>query len=65
VKDGIARGVLRDIDPDFIAQSILGVTTQLVRTFIHERGTDPDEVADAAIAFILDGILVDGPVPAS
>jgi AcrR family transcriptional regulator len=63
VKDGISRGVLRDIDPDYIAQAILGVTGQLVRTFIHERGTDPDEVADAAIAFILDGILVTDHAP--
>lgn len=58
VRDGVERGLLRDIDPEYIAQSILGVTGQLVRTFIHERGTDPDEVADAALAFILDGILV-------
>ena len=58
VNDGIERGVLRDIDPDYIAHSILGLTSQLVRTFIHERGAEPDEVADAAIAFILEGILV-------
>jgi AcrR family transcriptional regulator len=57
VSDGIERGVIRDIDADYIAHSILGVTSQLVRTFIHERGTPPDDVADAAIAFILDGIL--------
>jgi AcrR family transcriptional regulator len=58
VREGIARGVLRDIDPESIALSMLGVTGQLVRTFIHERGAEPDEVADAAIAFILEGILV-------
>jgi len=58
VSDGIARGVLRDIDPESIALSMLGVTGQLVRTFIHERGEAPNEVADAAIAFILEGILV-------
>ena len=57
VNDGIERGVLRDIDPDYIAHSILGVTSQLVRTFIHQRGAEPDEVADAAISFILDGIM--------
>ncbi len=57
VNDGIERGVIRDIDPDYIAHSILGLTGQLVRTFIHERGQGADEVADAAIAFILDGIL--------
>lgn len=64
VRDGIARGVLRDIDAEYIGQAILGVTGQLVRTFIHERGTDPDEVADAAIAFILEGILVEARSPA-
>jgi len=57
VNDGIERGVIRDIDPDYIAHAILGVTGQLVRTFIHERGVVADDVADAAIAFILDGIL--------
>jgi AcrR family transcriptional regulator len=57
VNDGIERGVIRDIDPDYIAHAILGVTGQLVRTFIHERGVVSDDVADAAIAFILDGIL--------
>ena len=64
VKEGIACGALRDIDPEYIAQAILGVTGQLARTFIHERGTDPDEVAAAAIAVVLDGILVDSRTPA-
>jgi len=63
VSDGIERGVIRDIDADLIAHSILGVTGQLVRTFIHERGTDPEEVATAAIAFILDGILAGDRMP--
>lgn len=65
VSDGIERGLIRDIDADYIAHSILGVTSQLVRTFIHERGTAPDDVADAAIAFILDGILAGDRVVAS
>ncbi len=57
VKDGIDRGIIRDIDPDYIAHGIIGVTGHLVRTFVHERGTPPDEVAEAAVAFVLDGIL--------
>lgn len=57
VNDGIAKGVIRDIDPDYIAHAILGLTGQLVRTFIHEKGRDPDEVADATITFTLEGVL--------
>jgi len=60
VNDGISRGLIRDIDPDHIAHAILGLTSQLVRTFIHERGEPPEGVADAAVAFILDGILTGG-----
>jgi AcrR family transcriptional regulator len=57
VREGIARGLLRDIDPDYISHAILGVATHLVGTFIHGRGADPEEVADIAAAFVLDGIL--------
>jgi AcrR family transcriptional regulator len=64
VADGIAQGRIRDIDPAYIAQAILGVTAQLVRRFIHELDTPPDEVADAAVAFILDGILAGDRAPA-
>jgi len=64
VNDGINRGLIRDIDPDYIAHAILGLTSQLVRTFIHERGESPEGVADAAIAFILDGILSGDRAPA-
>ncbi len=64
VRDGIERGLLRDIEPEYIAQAMLGVTGQLVRTFLHERGAQPTEVADAAVAFILEGILVGDRTPA-
>ena len=57
VQDGIDRGVIRDTNPYYIAHSILGLSTQLVRVFIHEQERSPDEVADEAIALILDGIL--------
>jgi hypothetical protein len=57
VREGIARGLIRDVDPAYIAHAILGVTSQLVGTFIHQRGVDPDEVAQAAAAIVLDGIL--------
>ncbi|MBI2703726.1 MAG: TetR/AcrR family transcriptional regulator [Actinobacteria bacterium] len=56
VQDGIDRGLIRDTSADYIAQGILGLSTQLVRVFIHEKHRSPDEVADEAIALILDGI---------
>jgi AcrR family transcriptional regulator len=58
VRDGIERGVIRDLDPETIAHAILGITTQLVRQHIHERGDSPDEVADAAVALALEGFGV-------
>ena len=59
VRDGIDRGVIRDVEPAYIAHAILGVTGQLVGTFIHHRDIDPDEVALAAASVVLDGILCD------
>jgi AcrR family transcriptional regulator len=69
VREGIARGLIRDVDPDYIAHAILGLTSQLIGTFIHARGEDPDKVAQAAAAVVLDGILygpeaTSGPGPA-
>ena len=63
VEEGIASGEVRDSDPVVLAHAILGVTTYLVRVFIHEQRRDPDEIADEAVAFCLDGVLVKGPVP--
>jgi AcrR family transcriptional regulator len=57
VDDGIARGIIRDIDARYIAQAILGLTSQLVNRFIYDEGADPDEVADVVCAFLFDGIL--------
>ena len=59
VKDGIVEGRIRDGDPELITHAILGVTSYLARTFIFERGENGDEVADAAIAFCLSGILAE------
>jgi len=58
VQDAIDAGEVRDIDPELIAHGILGVTTQLARVFVHERGRSPEEVAEAAVSFVLDGIKV-------
>jgi hypothetical protein len=35
---------------------MLGVTNHLARVMIFERGNSPDDVADAAVAFCLDGL---------
>ena len=49
---------LDDAGHHIIAHGILGVTTHLARVFVHERGRSPEEVAEAAVAFVLDGIRV-------
>ena len=59
VQDGIDRGrASATAIPSSIAHAILGVTGQLARAFIHERGDDWPDVADAAVAFCLEGLLV-------
>lgn len=59
VRDGIATGQIREVDdPLMFAHAILGATTQLARVFIQDRGLDADDVADNAIAFVRDGLLV-------
>ena len=58
VNAGIESGEIRDADPMMLAHAILGVTAQLARTFIHKKGTPHEEVADAAVSFCLEGMLV-------
>ena len=57
IKEGIVEGRIRDGDPLVLTYAVLGVVNSLARTFIMERGDPPDEVANAAIAFCLDGLL--------
>ena len=57
VKEGIVEGRIRDTDPLVLSHAVLGVTTHLARTFIHERGEPGVDVADAAVSFCLDGLL--------
>lgn len=63
LQEGIDAGEFRDADPAKMAHAILGVTTQLSRVFIYERGEPPSEVAEVAIMFCLRGLLAgeDGP----
>ena len=57
VKDGINDGSLADGDPVVISHAILGVTNHLARTFVLQSGDDPSNVADAAVAFCLGGLI--------
>lgn len=56
VKEGIVAGRIRDSDPLVLTHAILGVTNHLARTFIFEKGEPAAQVADAAVAYCLDGL---------
>ena len=57
VKDAIIAGQIPDSDPLLITHAILGVTNQLARTFVLQRGDDPVDVAEGVIAFCLGGLF--------
>ncbi len=56
VKEGIVAGRIRDTEPEVIAHAILGVTNELAHQFVFKRTEDAATVADAAVAFCLDGL---------
>jgi AcrR family transcriptional regulator len=56
VKEAMAQGRIRDTDPDVLAHAMVGVVGHLTRIFIYERGEPADSVADAAVAFCLEGV---------
>jgi AcrR family transcriptional regulator len=56
VKEAIGSGRAADQDPELVAYAILGVVQQLARTFLLGRQAPVEEVADAAVAFCLDGL---------
>jgi AcrR family transcriptional regulator len=56
VKEAIALGRIRDTDPDMLAHAMVGVVGHLTRVFIYDRGEPAQTVADAAVAFCLDGL---------
>ncbi len=64
VRDGIATGQIRDLDPEMLAHAILGMTAQLAREFLHERHVSHEVVADTAVSLLLDGLLVPSPTRA-
>jgi AcrR family transcriptional regulator len=56
IKEAIAEGKIRDAEPEALAHAVLGLTGHLARELVQRRGDDPDEVADLAIALLLDGL---------
>jgi AcrR family transcriptional regulator len=58
VKDGIAAGRIRDDEPDAIAHAVVGVLVQLARVYMRDESTPADDVADLAVRFCLEGLLV-------
>ena len=56
IKEAIAEGRIRDADPEALAHAVLGITGHLAREYLHRRGEDPAEIADLAVAVMLDGL---------
>ena len=61
VKEAMAAGRVRDIDPDVVAHAMVGAAAHLTNTFIHERGEPAGAIADACVAFCLHGLLGEEP----
>ena len=57
VKDAIVAGQIVDADPVVVSHAVLGVTNQLARIFVLRRGDPADDIADAAVAFCLGGLV--------
>ncbi|MBI1843347.1 MAG: TetR/AcrR family transcriptional regulator [Actinobacteria bacterium] len=57
VEMGMEQGRIRHGNPELLTHAILGVTNQLTRVFIHERGGRGSDIADDAVAFCLGGLL--------
>jgi len=57
VQEAIRAGRIHDSDPLVLSHAILGVTNHLARVFLFEGGQSAEAVADAAVAFCLEGLL--------
>jgi AcrR family transcriptional regulator len=56
IKEAMAEGKIADADPVALSHAVIGVTTHLSRTYLHERGEPAADVADLVVAFCLDGL---------
>lgn len=56
LEEAIAQGAIRDAEPEALAHAVIGLTGHLARELVHRRGSDASEVADLAVAVMLDGI---------
>ena len=57
LKEGIVEGRVRDLDPVLEAHAIIGMTSHLARTFLFDADEPIEDLADAAVAICLHGIL--------
>jgi AcrR family transcriptional regulator len=57
VMDAIEQGRINDADPNVVSHAILGVTNHLASVYLLRKDEPPDQVADAAVAFCLHGLL--------
>lgn len=57
VTEAIELGRVQATDPEVCAHAILGLTTYLASEFVHRRGRPADEVADATVDFVRNGLL--------
>jgi AcrR family transcriptional regulator len=57
VMDAIEQGRINDADPNVVSHAILGVTNHLASVYLLRKDDPPDQVADAAVAFCLHGLL--------
>lgn len=57
VREAVEDGSIPDGDPLLLTHAILGVTSELTRALLHEGGQPAHEVAEAAVAFCIGGLL--------
>ena len=56
IREGMVEGRIDEGDPVALGHAILGVTNQLARVFLFEKGADPNRVADDVVRFCLGGL---------
>jgi AcrR family transcriptional regulator len=54
--EAIAQHRVPDADPEVLAHCVLGVTDNLARLQLLQRRRSADEVAEAAVAFVFEGL---------